>query len=130
MKTLLVLLSLASRVLSSEGELLYDTYCLECHSKNKLTLEKLKSDRDKFRAPPMNLVIERLKEVIKISVEDEDAKEAVVVAYIKDYIQKPSIDKGLCRVSCYTQFGEMPAISSNLSNEDLHTVASWSYENF
>jgi len=78
----------------------------------------------------MNLVIKRLKKVITISVDDEDVKEAVITAYIKDYIKEPSIDKGLCRVGCFVQFGEMPKLSKKISADALNTVSTWVYETF
>ncbi|HFU74042.1 MAG TPA: hypothetical protein ENK65_00655 [Helicobacteraceae bacterium] len=84
MKLLLLLLSLPTLLLAKEGEALYDAHCLQCHSKQKMTMAALKKQKNRLKAPPMNLVIERLKEVITISVDDEDAKEAVIVAYIKE----------------------------------------------
>ena len=130
MKKLLYLLLITNALHALPGERLFDQHCAKCHHKEKMSLSDLKLNKHRLKAPPMNLVIERLKEVIVITVDDEDAKQAVITAFIKDYIQAPSIDKGLCRIGCFIQFGEMPKLSSKPSNDELNVLTAWLYEKF
>ncbi len=130
MKKLLLLFLLSNGLYASPGETLFDQHCARCHNKEKISLSELKLKKHHLKAPPMNLVIERLKEVILITVDDEDSKQAVVTSFIKDYIQAPSIDKGLCRIGCFIEFGEMPKLSTQMSTEELNTLMAWLYERF
>ena len=115
---------------ASEGERLFDRHCQQCHSKEPMTFNALRQKKHLLKAPPMNLVIERLKEVVEVNVGDETTKKAVLIAFMKDYIRTPSIDKGLCRRGCFIHFGVMPKIGNALSDEELHRITSWSYDHF
>ena len=130
MKTINLLLFLVTLLSANSGENVFNNNCLSCHVKESIPFEKFKKIRSHYKAPPMNLVVGRLKDVISISLGDEDAKKAVVTAFIKDYILSPSIDKGLCRVECFVQFGEMPKIQTPLTNEELDLVSDWIYERY
>jgi len=130
MKIILVSLGLCATLFGSNAEEIYDNYCLSCHSKTVMKFKDFKREKERFNAPPMNLVIQRLKKVIKISLGDEDAKQAVITAFIKDYVLSPSIDKGLCRVECFVQFGEMPKMQAPPTREELNAVANWVYERY
>ena len=54
----------------------------------------------------------------------------VITAFIKDYIQAPSMDKGLCRIGCFIEFGEMPKLSTKPSADELNALVAWLYKKF
>ena len=111
-------------------EALFDTYCVSCHFKQKISFEQMKAQRQHIKAPPISVVMERMKKFIVVKVDDEDVQKAVVTAYMKDYILAPSIDKGICHVNCYVQFGTMPSQKGNIEPEELEQIVSWVYDNY
>lgn len=125
---LLILIFLSSSLWSSEA--LFDQYCATCHTKETITFEQMKTEKERLIAPPINLVIERLKEVIVITLDDDDVKKAVITAFIKDYVQQPGIDKGVCRISCFNRFGVMPSQRGRVDPLVLEQIASWAYERY
>jgi mono/diheme cytochrome c family protein len=119
MKKLLTLALLTSSVLfAATGKSIYTKYCASCH------LEKSKVDEDKatLKAPPMNRVSQRLKM--------NTASKQEFIAYVKDYIQYPSQEKGFCRPKAYKRFGVMPPIGKAMSEEERQLVAVWLYRHF
>jgi hypothetical protein len=52
------------------------------------------------------------------------------VDFVKDYIQNPSQDKGYCMPMAYANFGTMPPIGKDMSEEERDTVSQWLYDNF
>lgn len=124
----LILFFLSCSLWSSEA--LFDQYCTACHTKERISFEQMKTEKKRLIAPPINLVIERLKEVIQIKIDDEDAKKAVITAFIKEYVLQPSIDRGLCRVSCFIEFGVMPSQKGRVDPLVLEQIASWAYDRY
>jgi len=121
---ILVSLSLAA------SEALFDTYCVSCHFKQQITFEQMKAQRQHIKAPPISVVMERMKKLIVVKVDDEDVQKAVITAFMKDYILEPSIDKGICHVNCYVQFGTMPSQKGKVPPEALDEIVSWVYDNY
>lgn len=130
MKGIYLILLAGTALLASSGEKIFDSYCMDCHTKERISFENFKKRKSDYKAPPMNLVVQRLKDVINIELGDDDAKKAVITAFIKDYIQAPSIDKGLCRVECFVQFGEMPKLQTPPSKRELDLVSDWVYDKY
>ena len=112
------------------SELLYDEHCVSCHFKQQITFEQMKAQKQHLKAPPISVVMERVKEFIVIKVDDEDVQKAVITAFMKDYIMEPSIDKGICHVNCYVQFGTMPSQKELIEPEELDEIVSWVYDNY
>jgi len=79
--------------------------------------EKIKNSG--MKAPPMPMISMRLKM-------KTDSKEAFI-AFVKDYVQYPSKEKGFCMPMAYMNFGVMPAMK--LSEAELEATAQWLYEN-
>jgi len=125
---LLILIFLITPLWASEE--LFDQYCATCHTKERISFKQMKTEKERLIAPPINLVIERLKEVIVITLDDDDVKKAVITAFIKDYVQQPNIDKGVCRISCFERFGVMPSQKGRVDPLILEQIASWAYENY
>jgi len=112
------------------SEALFDKYCVSCHFKENITFKQMKAQRQHLKAPPISVVMERLKKYIVVKIDDEDVQKAVVVAYMQDYVMEPSIDKGICHVNCYVQFGTMPSQKGKVPREDLKKIASWVYDQY
>ena len=119
-KSLLALLLLSSTLFAQSGISIYKKYCLSCHMMSDGKLEGL--DRSKLKAPPMNRVSERLK--IKT-----DSKKKFV-SFVKAYIVNPSQKNGFCRPKAYKNFGVMPPIGKELSEEQLHLISTWLYTHY
>ena len=123
---ILILVSLSL----SASEALFDTYCVSCHFKQQITFEQMKAQRQHIKAPPISVVMERMKKLIVVKVDDEDVQKAVITAFMKDYILEPSIDKGICHVNCYVQFGTMPSQKGKVPPIKLDKIVSWVYDNY
>ena len=123
---ILILISLSL----SASEVLFDQYCVNCHFKQNITFEQMKAQRQHIKAPPISVVMQRMKEFIVVKVDDEDVQKAVITAFMKDYILEPSIDKGICHVNCYVQFGTMPSQKGKVPPEALDEIVSWVYDNY
>ena len=114
----------------SEGEKIFQAKCAACHIK-LITKEEALKDIKKLKAPPMVEVSNRLKEQIIIKDDVDDmAKKGVVIAFIKDYVFNPDIEKSMCRAMAVDRFGVMPSQKGKLSEEELQTVAEWIYDYF
>ena len=127
MKILLLILMFISL---PANELLYDEHCVACHFKQQITFEQMKAQKQHLKAPPISVVMERIKEFIVVNIDDEDVQKAVVTAYMKDYVLEPSIDKGICHANCYVQFGEMPSQKGIVEPEEVELIVSWLYDNY
>jgi hypothetical protein len=112
------------------SEALFDKYCVGCHFKQQITFEQMKAQREHIKAPPISVVMERMKAFIVVKVDDEDVQKAVITAFMKDYILEPSIDKGICHVNCYVQFGTMPSQKGKVPPKELEKIVSWVYDNY
>jgi len=73
-------------------------------------------------APPMPAVSKRLQR-------DIHSKEKFI-AFVKNYIQNPSRDKGHCSDKAFKNLGTMPPIGKSLTKEERNAVSLWLYENF
>ena len=124
----LTLLLLTTALFSSEA--LFDKYCVACHFKQHITFKQMKAQKKFIKAPPISVVMERMRKLIVVKVDDEDVEKAVITSYMKDYIYTPSIDTGICHVNCYVQFGTMPSQKGIISLEELDAIVSWVYDTY
>ena len=113
-----MLFILSPILFSQTGKTVYTKYCMSCH----LMKSKIDEDKASLKAPPMNRVSERLK------MSTSSKKE--FIAYVNDYIQYPSQEKGFCRPKAYKRFGVMPAIGKSMTQEERELVAMWLYRHF
>ena len=115
---LLVLLATSTVSFSATGKTVYEKFCISCHIEKSLVGE----DKAKLKAPPMNRVSQRLK------MNTSSKKE--FIAYVKDYIQNPSREKGFCRPKAYKRFGVMPPIGKAMTEDERQQIAVWLYRHF
>lgn len=113
-KIILSLLIGASSLFAINGETVYIKHCMACH--------KMEKPKTGLLAPPMPAVSKRLQR-------DIHTKEQFV-AFVKDYIQNPSREKGHCSPKAFKKLGTMPPIGKSLTKEEREAVSLWLYENF
>ena len=83
-----------------------------------------------LKAPPMVEVSNRLKENVVISDDDNDVKRRVIIAFIKDYIENPSVQYSMCHPMAIEKFGIMPSLKGKLSEEERQAVAEWVHDRY
>ena len=113
-KIILSLVLVASSLFALDGHDVYAKHCASCH--------KMQKPKVGLLAPPMPSVSKRLQR-------DIDSKEEFV-AFVKDYIQNPSKEKGHCSEKAFVNLGTMPPIGKSLTKEEIDTVSLWLFENF
>lgn len=146
-KYLLSSLLLVGSTFAIDGESVYKDKCIQCHQmKGMMDMSEMQAIRKKMqnatpqerqtmkkkmqakmresgmKAPAMEMVSLRLKKMIGSKEE--------FVAFVKDYIQNPSQEKGYCMARAYKNFGVMPAIGKDMSAEEREVIAVWLYTNF
>ena len=111
-----------------DGEKVFDKACASCHVK-MITADETKKIFKTLKAPPMVEVSGQLKRNIKIIEDiDDEIHRAVVIAFIKDYVMYPHLDKSMCEGMALEKFGLMPSLKGKLSDEELNAVAAWVYD--
>lgn len=111
-----------------DGEKVFDKDCASCHVK-MITAQETKKVFKALKAPPMIEVSGQLKKNIKIVDDiDDEIHRAVVIAFIKDYVIYPHLDKSMCHAMALEKFGLMPSLKDKISEEELNAVAAWVYD--
>jgi len=111
-----------------DGEKVFEKVCASCHVK-LITKEETKKVFKTLKAPPMVEVSSQLKKNIKIVDDiDDEIHRAVVIAFIKDYVVYPHMDKAMCEAMALERFDLMPSLKGKLSEEELNAVAAWVYD--
>ncbi len=111
-----------------DGEQVFDKACASCHIKMIKKSELTKVIKT-VKAPPMVEVSNQIKNNIKIVDDiDDEIHRAVVVAFIKDYVIYPHLDKSMCEGMALEKFGLMPSQKGKLSQEELNAVSDWVYD--
>lgn len=129
MKILWTIFALSSISFAADGYKVYQKQCMQCHVEMMEKSEVLKVLKT-LKAPPMVEVSNRLKENIIINDDDEMIKRRVVVAFIKDYIENPSIDYSMCHLGAIDRFGIMPSLKGKLKEDERQAVAEWVYDRY
>ncbi|MBN2869612.1 MAG: cytochrome c [Campylobacterales bacterium] len=129
MKSIWMIGMAATLLCGAEGRSVYQKYCQQCHVE---MMEKKEVIRNlgTLKAPPMVEVSHRLKENVIIADEDDDVKRRVIVAFVKDYIENPSIQYSMCHPMAIEKFGIMPSLKGKLSDEERQAVAEWVYDRY
>ncbi len=129
MKFLWTIVALGGLSFAADGYKVYQKQCMQCHVEMMEKSEALKVLKT-LKAPPMVEVSNRLKENILIKEEDENVKRRVVIAFIKDYIENPSIDYSMCHLGAIDRFGIMPSLRGKLKDDERQAVAEWVYDRY
>lgn len=129
MKSLTLLAFTAITLLGADGYKVYKDNCMKCHAEMMTKTEVLKSFKS-LKAPPMIEVSNKLKDNIHIMDEDEDVKRRVVIAFVKDYIDNPSVQYSMCEPMALEKFGVMPSLKGKLNEAQKQAVAEWIYDRY
>ncbi len=125
---LMAVVSLMGAEQKVDGEKVFEKVCASCHIK-MITADETKKVFKTLKAPPMVEVSGHLKNNIKIVDDiDDDIHRAVVIAFIKDYVIYPHMDKAMCEAMALERFDLMPSLKGKMSEEELNAVAAWVYD--
>lgn len=119
----------AATLSAQDGYTLYKNNCMKCHAEMMTKAEVMKVFKT-LKAPPMIEVSNRLKDNIIIKDEDQDVKRRVVIAFIKDYIDHPSIQYSMCDPMALEKFGVMPSLKGKLNDAQKQAVSEWIYDRY
>lgn len=129
MNKLITLLFTTFGLYGAEGYSVYQKHCMQCHVEI-MEKKEVKRVLHTLKAPPMVEVSNRLKENVVISDEDDDVKRRVIIAFIKDYIENPSVQYSMCHPMAIEKFGIMPSLKGKLSEEERQAVAEWVHDRY
>lgn len=118
-----------STLLATDGYEVYKQKCMQCHIEMINKSETIKRFKT-LKAPPMIEVANQLKNNIIIKDEDEDVHRQVVIAFIKEYIDKPDLQYTMCHPMAIEKFGVMPSLKGQLSDKEKQAVAEWIYDRY
>ena len=125
---LMAVVSLVGAEQKVNGEKVFEKVCASCHIK-MITKDETKKIFKTLKAPPMVEVSNQLKKNIKIVDDiDDEIHRAVVIAFIKDYVIYPHLDKSMCEAMALERFDLMPSLKGKLNEEELNAVAAWVYD--
>ena len=124
MKKTAILLLAGLNLLGADGYKVYQRHCMRCHVEMIEKSDVLKNIHA-LKAPPMGEVSARLRENIVIADDDDDVKRRVTIAFIKDYIQNPSVQYSMCHPMAIEKFGIMPSLKGKLNEAERQSVAEW-----
>ena len=128
MKPLIALLLLSLSLFAIEGQKVYEENCKACHL-GMVSKADFMAQIKTVKAPPMVEISNRLKNTITVRDEDEDVQRFVVIAFIKEYLKRPSWNYYLCDDSAINRFEVMPA-QTHLSEAESQAVAEWIFDEF
>ncbi len=129
MKNALSILLLSTLAFGADGYDVFKNKCSQCHMEMMSKEETVKKFKT-LKAPPMLEVSNRVKENIIIKDDDEDIHRRVVIAFIKDYIDNPSLDYSMCHAMAIERFGIMPSQKGKLDEAEKQAVAEWIYDRY
>lgn len=128
MKKIATMLLPALSLFGADGYKVYQDNCAKCHIEMISKTDALQRFNT-LKAPPMVEVSRQLKNTIVISSGDDEVHRFVTIAFIKEYIQNPSLDYFMCNAGAVDRFGVMPA-QSQLNEAERQAVAEWIYDRY
>ena len=124
MKYIFLVMCFSTLLGAGDGYAVYQKHCSQCHVEMMEKQEVLKKLHT-LKAPPMVEVANRLRENIIIADDDEDVKRRVTIAFVKDYIENPSVQYSMCHPMAIEKFGIMPSLKGKLNEDEKQAVAEW-----
>lgn len=124
MKLFWIFAGLSASLLGAEGYSVYQKHCMQCHVEIMEKTEVVKKLHT-LKAPPMVEVSNRLRDNIIIADDDDDVKRRVTIAFIKDYIDNPSVQYSMCHPMAIERFGIMPSQKGKVTEDEKQAVAEW-----
>lgn len=140
----MILALLAGTLFAQDGEEVYKSYCSSCHM-----MQGLKSAEEKAAMrQKMQNASQQERALLRAQMQEEMKKSGILapaiskvaqrvkmmtgsqeafVAFVTDYIQNPSQEKGYFPPKVYERFGTMAPIGQAMSAEERERVAEWMY---
>jgi len=128
MKPLTVFFVLLATLFGNEGRQVYEKHCASCHLV-MLPLDPIERGKVEMKAPTMRMVAMRLKHMIHIKSGDEDVQRAVIVGFIRYYLERPEEDYAICQERMIEDYGVMPPVMG-LTDTEKEAVAQWLYDRY
>ncbi|MDP3265644.1 MAG: c-type cytochrome [Sulfuricurvum sp.] len=129
MKSITLVTLMSITLMGADGYKVYKDNCMKCHAEMMTKADVMKSFKS-LKAPPMIEVANKIKGNIHIVDEDADIKRRVVIAFIKDYIDNPSIQYSMCDPMALEKFGVMPSLKGKLNEAQKQAVSEWVYDRY
>jgi len=105
-------------------DMIFAKKCQICHN---LAKPKSKELKKRMAAPPIGIVIKNL--MIGIDAVEEPANKQeldnLTIAFIKDYLFKPTREKAYCEDISFQKFGMMPSLTGFLTQNEAAIIAPW-----
>jgi len=102
---------------------LIQTKCASCHN---LDIPPTLSDDES--APPMMAVAFHISSLIEVNNESQRVPKSV--AFVVDYVLKPSREKSFCDKKSLEQYGLMPSQKKNVTKEELDAIARYMFKHY
>ena len=128
-----VLLLGTTLLAQSGGERIYLQQCASCHERyhpvESLSENFMEANNTllNLKAPTMNQLAFRIKQRVGDPNGDREFHLMEVVAFIKDYIYYPDLQKSVCMDEVLRHFDTMPSLLGKIGEADLEAVAEWIY---
>ena len=132
-KVVLTLILFSYLLFGDKGKEIFKKKCESCHVSyisNRLLRENFmeyNNTKLKLKAPTLNMISFRLKEVIGNRDFDADMHKFEVVEFIKSYVKKPDQTKSKCIKKVLEVFHTMHSMKGKISDEELQKVAEYIY---
>ncbi len=106
-----------------DGKALLQSKCASCHN-----LDIPPETYPEEKAPPMMAVAFHIYDFIEVDTPAE--KIPASIAFVKDYVFNPSLEKSFCDRKSLEDYGLMPSQKGNLSEEELDAIAIYMFEHY
>lgn len=111
------------KIKTLEGKALLESKCASCHN-----LDIPAETYPEEKAPPMMAVAFHIYDFIEVSTPAE--KSPASIAFVKDYVFNPSLEKSFCDKKSLEDYGIMPSQKGKLTEDELEAVAIYMFEHY
>ena len=121
-------------VYAGEGEEVYKKKCASCHETFvpvEILMKNFKEMNNTMlhlKAPTLNQLSFRLKQMIGDPRGDEDMHRMEVSAFVADYLIYPDKQKSVCIRAVIESFDAMPSMKGKLTIEEIEAVSNYLYD--
>ncbi|MEO1953787.1 MAG: c-type cytochrome [Campylobacterales bacterium] len=109
--------------LNLDGEKLLKQKCSSCHN-----LDLPPKTFENEVAPPMMAVAFHVSDFIKVNQEDERVVKSI--AFVKDYVVNPSVEKSFCDKESLKAYGLMPSQKGKVTQDELQAIAEYIFSHY
>jgi len=133
MKRYIIFLALSTFVLA-DGESIYKNKCASCHEyyvPAESLMDNFMNHKNKklnLKAPTINQLNFRLKQMIGEPKGDLEFHRAEVTEFIKSYLISPDKQKSVCLLEVINSFETMKSMKNELNSKELDEISNWIYD--